>query len=124
MIRKIDNIDITVLRGEIYLADLSERVGSEQGGVRPVVVMQNNKGNKHSPTIIVCLLTSKKKKMNETHVLLTPDDCGVIMNSTVLCEQIITIDKSRIKTRLGKIHNPQKLSDIEEKIMISFGIGL
>ncbi len=124
MIRKIDNIDITVLRGEIYLADLSERVGSEQGGVRPVVVMQNNKGNKHSPTTIVCPLTSKKKKMNETHVLLTPDDCGVIMNSTVLCEQIITIDKSRIKTRLGKIHNPQKLSDIEEKIMISFGIGL
>lgn len=124
MIRKNDNADIKVFRGGIYLVDLSERVGSEQGGVRPVVVMQNDKGNRYSPTTIVCPLTSKNKKMKETHVILTPDDCGVIVNSTVLCEQIMTIDKSRIKAKVGEIRNPQKLCAIEEKIMISFGIGL
>lgn len=113
-----------MFRGGIYLVDLSERVGSEQGGVRPVVVMQNDKGNRYSPTTIVCPLTSKNKKMKETHVILTPDDCGVIVNSTVLCEQIMTIDKSRIKAKVGEIRNPQKLCAIEEKIMISFGIGL
>ena len=115
MIRKNDNADIKVFRGGIYLVDLSERVGSEQGGVRPVVVMQNDKGNRYSPTTIVCPLTSKNKKMKETHVILTPDDCGVIVNSTVLCEQIMTIDKSRIKAKVGEIRNPQKLCAIEEK---------
>ena len=121
---KDNHIDRMVFRGGIYLADLRGQVGSEQGGLRPVVVMQNDKGNKFSPTTIICPLTSKNKQMEETHVMLTPDDCGVIMDSTVLCEQIRTIDKSRIKAKLGEIHNPQKLSDIEEKIMTSFGICL
>ena len=123
MIRKNNNVDIAVLRGGIYLVDLRERVGSEQGGLRPVVVMQNDKGNKFSPTTIICPLTSKNKQMKETHVMLTPDDCGVIMDSTVLCEQITTIDKSRIKSKVGEIRNPQKICDIEEKILISFGIS-
>ena len=117
-----NNNDIKVIRGGIYLVDLRERVGSEQGGLRPVVVMQNDIGNKFSPTTIICPLTSRNKQMKETHVMLTPKDCGVIMDSTVLCEQIITIDKSRIKSKVGEISNPQKLCDIEEKIMISFGI--
>ena len=104
--------------------DLRNRVGSEQGGIRPVLVMQNDKGNKYSPTTIICPLTSKNKQMKETHVTLTPDDCGVIMDSTVLCEQVMTIDTSRIRSKVGEIRNPQKLCDIEEKIMISFGIGL
>ena len=60
--------------------------------------------------------------MKKTHVMLTPEECGVLMDSTVLCEQIITIDKSRIKAKVGEIRNPQKLCDIEEKILISFGI--
>lgn len=120
---KNNNVDKAVRRGEIYLVDLSERVGSEQGGLRPAVIIQNDKGNKFSPTTIICPLTSKNKQMKETHVVLTPDDSGVKMNSTVLCEQIITIDKSRIKARVGKIRDPQKLCDIEEKILISFGIG-
>ena len=123
MIRKNNNVDIAVLRGGRYLVDLRERVGSEQGGLRPVVVMQNDKGNKFSPTTIICPLTSKNKQMKETHVMLTPDDCGVIMDSTVLCEQITTIDKSRIKSKVGEIRNPQKICDIEEKILISFGIS-
>ena len=104
--------------------DLRKRVGSEQGGMRPALVIQNDKGNKYSPTTIICPLTSKIKQMKETHVILTPDDCGVIVDSTVLCEQIMTIDKSRIKAKVGEIRNPQKLSDIEEKIMTSFGIYL
>ena len=123
MIRKNNNVDVTVLRGEIYLVDLSKRIGSEQGGLRPGVVMQNDKGNKYSPTTIICPLTSRNKKMKATHVTLTPEDCGVLMKSTVLCEQIITIDKSRIKSKIGEIRNPQKLFDIEQKILISFGIS-
>ena len=123
MIRKNNNIDTKVIRGGIYLVDLRERVGSEQGGLRPVVVIQNDTGNRFSPTTIICPLTSKNKQMKETHVMLTPDDCGVIMNSTVLCEQITTIDKSRIKSKVGEIRNPQKICDIEEKILISFGIS-
>ena len=122
MIRN-NNIDTRVIRGGIYLVDLRERVGSEQGGLRPVVVIQNDNGNRFSPTTIICPLTSKNKQMKETHVILTPDDCGVIMDSTVLCEQITTIDKSRIKSKVGEIRNPQKICDIEEKILISFGIS-
>ena len=120
---KNNNVDMSVRRGGIYLVDLSERVGSEQGGLRPAVIIQNDKGNKFSPTTIICPLTSKNKQMKETHVVLTPDDSGVKMNSTVLCEQIITIDKSRIKAKAGEIRDPQKLCDIEEKILISFGIS-
>ena len=119
-----NGFNMNVFRGGIYLVDLRNRVGSEQGGIRPVLVMQNDKGNKYSPTTIICPLTSKNKQMKETHVTLTPDDCGVIMDSTVLCEQVMTIDKSRIRLKVGEIRNPQKLCDIEEKIMISFGIGL
>ena len=119
-----NDFNMNVFRGGIYLVDLRKRVGSEQGGMRPALVMQNDKGNKYSPTTIICPLTSKIKQMKETHVILTPDDCGVIVNSTVLCEQIMTIDKSRIKAKVGEIRNPQKLSDIEEKIMTSFGINL
>ena len=119
-----NGFNMNVFRGGIYLVDLRNRVGSEQGGIRPVLVMQNDKGNKYSPTTIICPLTSKNKQMEETHVTLTPDDCGVIMDSTVLCEQVMTIDKSRIRSKVGEIRNPQKLCDIEEKIMISFGIGL
>ena len=122
--KKSNGFNMNVFRGGIYLVDLRNRVGSEQGGIRPVLVMQNDKGNKYSPTTIICPLTSKNKQMKETHVTLTPDDCGVIMDSTVLCEQVMTIDKSRIRSKVGEIRNPQKLCDIEEKIMISFGIGL
>jgi len=117
------NFKTNVFRGGIYLVDLRERVGSEQKGIRPVVVIQNDIGNKYSPTTIVCPLTSKSKQMKETHVILTPDDSGVIMDSTVLCEQIMTIEKKRIKAKVGEIRNPQKLCDIEKKILISFGIN-
>lgn len=109
-------------RGEIYLIDLSNQVGSEQSGVRPAVVVQNEMGNIHSPTTIVCPLTSKQKSMAATHVNLTPEDAGVIKESTVLCEQVRVIDKTRIKRKLGEVKNLKKIEDINQKILISFGI--
>lgn len=109
-------------RGEIYLIDLSNQVGSEQGGVRPAVVVQNEMGNTYSPTTIVCPLTSKKKTMSATHVCLTPEDAGVMTESTVLCEQVRVIDKTRIRKKLGEIKNLAKINDINQKILVSFGI--
>ncbi len=112
-----------VHRGEIYLIDLCDQVGSEQSGVRPAVVVQNEIGNLHSPTTIVCPLTSKRKSMSATHVTLTPEDAGVIQESTVLCEQVRVIDKARIRKKLGEVKNMTKIEDINNKILISFGIG-
>ena len=109
-------------RGEIYLIDLSNQIGSEQSGVRPAVVVQNETGNMFSPTTIICPLTSKTKNMSATHVNLTPEDAGVMIESTVLCEQVRVIDKTRIKKKLGEVRNLKKLEDINQKIMVSFGI--
>lgn len=109
-------------RGEIYLIDLANQVGSEQSGVRPAIIVQNETGNIHSPTTIICPLTSKKKNMSATHVSLTPEDAGVIVESIVLCEQVRVIDKARIKKKLGEVKNLEKINDINEKILVSFGI--
>ena len=109
-------------RGEIYLVDLSTNVGSEQSGIRPALIVQNEKGNILSPTTIVCPLTSKKKTPMDTHVRLTPDDCGIIKESTVLCEQVRVIDKSRIKKKVGEVTNEDKIEDINRKLMLSVGI--
>ena len=109
-------------RGEIYLVDLNGRVGSEQGGSRPAVIVQNDVGNTHSPTTIICPLTSKNKNMAATHVSLLPEDAGVKQESIVLCEQICVVDKARIKKKLGRITNMKKIEDINEKILISVGL--
>lgn len=111
-------------RGEIYLVDLSDQVGSEQSGIRPAVIVQNEVGNMHSPTTIVCPLTSKSKPTMNTHLLLTPDDCGIIKDSVVLCEQIRVIDKSRLKRKVGEIVNRKKIEDINKTLMISIGVGV
>ena len=109
-------------RGEIYLVDLSNQVGSEQSGVRPAVIIQNESGNAFSPTTIICPITKKKKGMSATHVRLTPEDAGILKDSTVLCEQVRVIDKQRLKRKLGEVKNLQKIEDINRKIMISMGI--
>lgn len=111
-------------RGEIYLIDLSNQVGSEQSGVRPAIIVQNETGNMYSPTTIICPLTSKTKGTSATHVVLTPDDAGVITDSTVLCEQVRVIDKTRIRKKLGEVKNFEKINDINQKILVSFGIGV
>lgn len=111
-------------RGEIYLVDLSSHVGSEQSGTRPALIVQNERGNQHSPTTIVCPLTSKVKPGIDTHITLTPADCGIIRESTVLCEQIRVVDKTRLIRKVGEIVNKQKIEDINQKLMISIGIGV
>lgn len=111
-------------RGEIYLVDLSDQVGSEQTGIRPALIVQNDQGNLHSPTTIICPLTSQDKTPIETHVTITPMDAGILKNSTVLCEQVRVVDKRRLKKKLGEIINRNKIEDINKKLMISIGIGV
>lgn len=111
-----------IQRGEIYLVDLSQNIGSEQGGIRPAIVVQNNQGNQFAPTTIVCPLTSKDKTTKATHVTLQPEDCGVLLESTVLCEQVRVISKERIRKKLGFITNQDKMNDINKKIILSLGL--
>ena len=114
--------DLLVNKGDIYFADLSPVVGSEQGGVRPVLVVQNNVGNKYSPTIIVAAVTSQKNKANlPTHVEIAADGNGLSKNSVVLLEQLRTIDKKRLKERIGTI-NQDRLPDVDEALGVSLGI--
>lgn len=95
---------MSVKRGEIYYADLSPVVGSEQGGVRPVLIVQNDVGNKHSPTVIAAAITSQREKAKlPTHIELEADSCGLSKDSVVLLEQIRTIDKKRLKERMGEL---------------------
>ena len=109
-------------RGEIYLVDLSSQIGSEQSGIRPALIVQNEKGNIHSPTTIICPLTSKQKPFLDTHVALTPFDCGIIKESTVLCEQVRVVDKTRLKKKVGEVINRDKIEDINRKLLISLGM--
>lgn len=111
-------------KGDVVLVDFKKNEGSEQNGIRPAVVVQNDKGNIFSPTTIVCPLTSREKNMDVTHVVLLPEDCGVLRPSIVLCEQIRAIDKSRIRKRVGRVVSPCKIDAIEKKIMLAFGIAL
>ena len=107
-------------RGEIYYADLSPVVGSEQGGIRPVLILQNDTGNKHSPTTIVAAITSRKTKVNlPTHVPFTAD-C-MKSESIVLLEQIRTIDKIRFSECIGKL-DEETMAEVDEAIAITFDI--
>ena len=93
-----------IKRGEIYFADLSPVIGSEQGGVRPVLVVQNDVGNKFSPTIIAAAITSQLEKAKlPTHIQLPAEKYGLPKNSIVLLEQIRTIDKKRLKEKIGEL---------------------
>lgn len=108
------------MRGDLYYVDLSPSIGSEQGGIRPVVVIQNNTGNKFSPTIIVAAITSRKKNYIPTHVELSCNESGLPNDSIILLEQIRTLDKSRLKEKIGKIPN-YKISEINDALSVSFG---
>lgn len=113
-------MDKDIKRGEIYLADLDPIKGHEQGGVRPVVIIQNDTGNKFSPTVIVCAVTSSSTKKNiPTHVTInTPD---LPCSSVVLLEQIRTIDRSRLKSYIGKL-SESDIKSIDKATLISLGI--
>ena len=112
-----------VRRGEIYYADLSPVVGSEQGGVRPVLIVQNDVGNKHSPTVIAAAITSQREKAKlPTHIELRAASCGLSRDSVVLLEQIRTIDKRRLKERMGELDAPS-MSHVNNALEISFGLS-
>ncbi len=113
---------MTIKRGDIYYADLSPVVGSEQGGVRPVLVVQNDMGNKHSPTIIAAAITSQKSKARlPTHIALTSKSSGLQKDSVVLLEQIRTIDKERLKEKMGRL-DKNSMDEINRALYVSFGL--
>ncbi len=111
-----------VKRGEIYYADLSPVVGSEQGGIRPVLIVQNDVGNKYSPTVIAAAITSQinKAKM-PTHIEIDARDYGLSKDSVILLEQVRTIDKRRLKEKIGKI-DEQLMGKVNDALVISFGL--
>ena len=108
-----------IRRGDIYYADLRPVVGSEQGGVRPVLIIQNDIGNKHSHTVICAAITSKMNKAKlPTHVELNTKRCDMIRDSVILLEQLRTIDKQRLKERICHIDD-ELLKDVDRALMIS-----
>lgn len=113
---------VIVKRGDIYYADLSPVVGSEQGGVRPVLIIQNDIGNKYSPTVIATAITSQinKAKM-PTHIELDANEYGLSKDSVVLAEQIRTIDKRRLKEKIGHLDDAL-MTRVNEALEISFGL--
>lgn len=115
---------MTVQRGEVYFADLSPVVGSEQGGIRPVLVIQNNIGNKFSPTIIVAAITAQIQKAKlPTHVEIKAKDHGLERNSVILLEQVRTLDKQRLTDRITQL-DESTMEKIDHALEISLGLGL
>ena len=113
---------MTVKRGDIFYADLSPVVGSEQGGVRPVLVVQNDVGNKYSPTVIVSAITSRQSKAGlPTHIRVDADGCGLTKDSIVLLEQMRTIDKQRLRERMGALDGADMLR-VDHAISVSLGL--
>lgn len=114
---------MTVKRGDIYYADLSPVVGSEQGGVRPVLIVQNDVGNRYSPTVIAAAITSQREKSKlPTHIEIDSQNCGLSKDSVVLLEQIRTIDKKRLKEKMGRLDDGS-MGQINHALSISFGLG-
>jgi len=111
-----------VKRGDIFYADLSPVVGSEQGGVRPVIIVQNDVGNKYSPTIIVAAITSQINKAKlPTHVEISSEEYGLNKDSVVLLEQIRTLDKKRLKDKIGHMTDSD-MKKVDDALLISIGV--
>jgi len=112
-----------VRRGDIYYADLSPVVGSEQGGIRPVLIVQNNVGNRHSPTVIAAAITSQIGKARlPTHIELSARTYGLSRDSVILLEQVRTIDKKRLKERMGKL-DESLMGRVDSALTVSFGLN-
>lgn len=112
-----------VKRGDIYYADLSPVIGSEQGGVRPVVIIQNDIGNKFSPTVIAAAITSQINKAKlPTHIEISADKYGLVKDSVILLEQIRTIDKKRLREKMGHLDDDAMLQ-VDEALYVSFGLN-
>ena len=111
-----------VKRGDIYYADLSPVVGSEQGGIRPVLIVQNDVGNRFSPTVIAAAITSQTGKARlPTHIELNAQSVGLSRDSVILLEQVRTIDKSRLRERMGKLDDTT-MTKVDNAIAVSFGL--
>ena len=113
---------MNIKRGDIYYADLSPVVGSEQGGVRPVLIVQNDVGNKFSPTVIAAAITSQQGKTSlPTHIEVNAHDCGLAKDSVVLLEQVRTLDKQRLRQRMGQVDS-DVMERVDAAIAVSFGL--
>lgn len=114
---------MVIKRGDMFYADLSPVIGSEQGGIRPVLIIQNDLGNKYSPTVIAAAITSQKNKANlPTHIEIDSAESGLKNKSIILAEQIRTIDKSRLKEKIGHIENENIINQINNALGVSFGL--
>jgi len=114
---------MNIKRGEIYYADLSPVIGSEQGGVRPVLIVQNDIGNRYSPTVIAAAITSQKEKNNlPTHIKVDANGCGLAKDSIVLLEQVRTIDKQRLKEKMGSL-GIETMGMVNQALSVSFGLN-
>ena len=112
-----------VARGDIFIADLDPVMGSEQGGVRPVVIVQNDRGNRFAPTVIAAAMTSKLGKADlPTHVWVSARDSGLRYDSLVLCEQLRTLEKRRLRGRAGRIDG-LALRRVDDALLRAIGIG-
>lgn len=115
-------IKVNIKRGDVYFADLSPVRGSEQGGQRPVLIVQNNIGNKYSPTVIVAAITAKIAKAKlPTHVEIEASKVGLVRDSVVLLEQVRTIDKTRLIQKLGQLES-EDMSLVDKALVISLGL--
>ncbi len=115
---------MSVKRGDIYYADLSPVVGSEQGGLRPVLINQNDVGNRYSPTVIAAAITSRMGKTRlPTHIDIYADKVGLAKDSVVLLEQIRTLDKQRLKEKMGHLDEGM-MNEVNNAIAVSFGLGV
>lgn len=116
-------MDTTVRRGDIFYADLSPVVGSEQGGTRPVLIVQNDTGNKHSPTVIAAAITSQTGKARlPTHINIAGGSVGLSKDSVILLEQIRTIDKRRLREHMGRLDDDH-MQLVDTAIAVSFGLN-
>ena len=114
-------IILVIKRGDIFFADWSPVIGSEQDGTRPVLIVQNNLGNKFSPTVIAVPITTQKKPLLPTHIPIPKEKFGLQKDSIILVEQIRTLDKSRLKEKVGKL-NFEIMEKVKEALKISFNI--
>lgn len=113
---------MVVKRGDIFYADLSPVIGSEQGGIRPVIIMQNDIGNRYSPTVIVAAITSQINKAKlPTHVEISSEEYGLNRDSVVLLEQVRTLDKRRLKEKIGHMTD-EDMKKVNSALLISFGL--
>ena len=113
---------MTVRRGDIFYADLSPVVGSEQGGIRPVLIVQNDVGNKYSPTVIAAAITSRRFKANlPTHIRIGVTESGLMRDSIILLEQVHTLDKQRLKEKMGNL-DASDMARVDRALSVSLGI--